>query len=473
MSSAQDDRLPIKKQMEKDKLIIVDDDQNFCSMLTDIFKEEYDIANFTDSMDALRHIRKNQADVILTDIVMPGVDGINLLQIVKGEAFETDVIMMTAFANVENAVDAMKKGAYDYIVKPFKIEELSMRLKNVFEKRRLHNDNIALHKIVDDQYRPENMIGENEKMKAVFRLIEVYSTTDLTVLISGESGTGKELVAKAIHSSSLRKDKRLLTINCAAIPPNLFESELFGYMKGAYSGAAVNKAGLFELAKGGTVLLDEIGEIPLSLQPKLLRVLEDKKVRRLGGTTDIAINARVLCATNRDMDEMIKENTFRKDLYYRINNVSIHLPALREHKDDIPLYVRHFLSGRKKIHPMALELLLQHSWPGNIRELKSLINQMVTFVDEEIIMPADLPHHIIKFFNFLDNSTQSYTDAKKKLLDNFNRDIIDGSLTKHCGNVTNAAKELKLDRGNFQKLMRKYHITSKEYKEKSKSDDSH
>jgi DNA-binding NtrC family response regulator len=330
--------------MDKNKLLIIDDDETFCSMLSNVFKEEYDVASFTDSMEAIRYFRENQTEVILTDIVMPNMDGINLLQIIKTESFETDVLMMTAFANVDSAVDAMQKGAYDYIVKPFKTEELSMRLKKVFEKRNLLNDNIALHKIVDDEYRPDNMIGENDKMKAVFRLIELYSPTELAVLITGESGTGKELVAKALHFSSKRKDKRFLTINCAAIPENLFESELFGNMKGAYSGAAFNKAGLFESAKGGTVFLDEIGEMPLSLQPKLLRVLEEKKIRRLGGTTDIAINARVLSATNRDLGTMINEKKFREDLYYRINNVSIDLPALREHKDDIPLYVRHFLS---------------------------------------------------------------------------------------------------------------------------------
>jgi DNA-binding NtrC family response regulator len=459
--------------MDKNKLLIIDDDETFCSMLSNVFKEEYDVASFTDSMEAIRYFRENQTEVILTDIVMPNMDGINLLQIIKTESFETDVIMMTAFANVDSAVDAMQKGAYDYIVKPFKTEELSMRLKKVFEKRNLLNDNIALHKIVDDEYRPDKMIGENDKMKAVFRLIELYSPTELAVLITGESGTGKELVAKALHFSSKRKDKRFLTINCAAIPENLFESELFGNMKGAYSGAAVNKAGLFESAKGGTVFLDEIGEMPLSLQPKLLRVLEEKKIRRLGGTTDIAINARVLSATNRDLGTMINENKFREDLYYRINNVSIDLPALREHKDDIPLYVRHFLSGKKKIHPMALELLSQYSWPGNIRELKSIINQLMTFVDKKIIEPSDLPHHVVKFFNLLDDSGQSYTDAKKKLLDNFNREVITKALMKCYGNVTKAAKELNLDRGNFQKLMRKYQIISKEYKEKSKWDNSH
>jgi DNA-binding NtrC family response regulator len=459
--------------MDKNKLLIVDDDEAFCNMLSNAFKEEYDIASFTDSMEAIRYFRENQAEVILTDIVMPNMDGTNLLQIIKTESFETDVIMMTAFANVDSAVDAMKKGAYDYIVKPFKIEELSIRLKKVFEKRNLLNDNIALQKIVDDEYRPDDMIGENDKMKAVFRLIELYSHTDLAVLITGESGTGKELAAKALHFSSKGKDKRFLTINCAAIPENLFESELFGYMKGAYSGAGVNKAGLFESAKGGTVFLDEIGEMPLSLQPKLLRVLEDKKIRRLGGTTDITINARVLSATNKDLSMMIHEKKFREDLYYRINTVSIDLPALREHTDDIPLYVSHFLSGRKKIHPMALELLSQYSWPGNIRELKSIINQLVTFVDKDIILPSDLPYNVVKVFSLLDDSSKSYSDAKKKLLDNFNREIINRALMKCYGNVTKAAKELSLDRGNFQKLMRKYQITSKDFKEINQRDNSH
>ncbi|MBI5739618.1 MAG: sigma-54-dependent Fis family transcriptional regulator [Nitrospirae bacterium] len=454
------------------KLMILDDDKAFLGMLTEVFQDEYDVVSFSDPVAALRHFREHRIDVVLTDIVMPNINGIQVLQIVRAESFSTDVIVMTAFTDVEIAVDAMKKGAYDYIVKPFTTDELSLRLKHVFDKRRLFDDNAVMKKVVEDRYRPNNMIGEGKEMKEVFRLIEAFSQIDSSVLITGESGTGKELVAKALHFSGTRKEKRFVSVNCAAIPENLLESELFGFMKGAFSGAAINKNGLFELAEGGTLFLDEIGEMSLNLQPKLLRVLEDRKIRRLGGSDDIVINARIICATNKDLYKEIKEKSFRSDLYYRINNVSIHVPALREHRDDIPFLVSHFLAGRKKIHPMALGLLSQYSWPGNVRELKSLIEQMVVLINGEIIMPADLPPEIIRITSFLDDDEQSYADAKKKLLDNFNREIVTRALLRCYGNVTNASRELGLDRGSFQKLMRKYKIISKEFKEGVEQDNS-
>jgi len=453
-----------------DKLLILDDDEAITTMLLEYFKEHYDVATFNDPLEALRYLRGNRVDVILTDVIMPNIDGIKILQMVKEESYDTDVIMMTAFANVENAVEAMKNGAYDYIVKPFKLTELSLRLKKVFEKRKLFGDNIALQKIVEDEYRPENMIGESEEMKKVFHLINVFSKSDISVLITGESGTGKELVAKDLHFSGSRKKNRFISVNCSAIPENLLESELFGFVRGTFTGAGTSKTGLFEHASGGTIFLDEIGDMPLSLQPKLLRVLEEKKIRKLGGTSEITIDIRLLCATNKDLPTLINKHQFREDLYYRINIASVHLPALREHKSDIPLYVSHFLKGRKKIHPVALRLLSRYSWPGNIRELKSLIEQLVIMLDTDVITPSDLPNEIITLSYLFDEESQSYTDAKKKLLDNFNREIVSHTLLKCHGNVTKAAKELSIDRGNLQKLMRKYKIISKEFKENREPD---
>jgi len=447
------------------KLLILDDNKAFTKMLTEVFKEEYDITSFNDPADALGYLRENRVDVVLTDIVMPNIDGIKILQFVKAESFNTDVLVMTAFSDVDTAVDAMKKGAYDYIVKPFKTDELSLRLKHVFEKRKLFDDSAALHKFVDSEYRPNNMIGDSQAMRKVFQMIEVLSQNDVAALITGESGTGKELVAKALHFSGKRKEQRFVSINCAAIPETLLESELFGFMKGAFTGAGVHKKGLFEHAEGGTIFLDEIGDMSLSLQPKLLRVLEERKIRRLGGTNDIDIDARIVCATNKDLRKLINEKKFRIDLYFRINIISVELPALRERKEDIPLYVSHFLAGRKKIHPMALGLLSRYSWPGNVRELKSLIEQLVFLIDKEIIRPSDLPPEIITFSGLFDDRGQSYTDAKRNLLDNFNREILNRSLLKFYGNVTKAAKELRLDRGNFQKLMRKYQVSSKNFKD--------
>ncbi len=449
----------------KDKLLIIDDDQLFSNLLKRRFEEEYDVVNFVDPEEAVRHIRSNYVDVVLTDLNMPKIDGLELLKIVKSECFNTDVVMMTAYARVDTAVEAMKKGAHDYIIKPFTMEEVSLHLKNLFEKRRLLEENINLKKFIDVTYRPENIIGESEEMKDIYRFIERVSQTDVTVLITGESGTGKELVAKALHFSSKRKDKKFVSINCTAIPETLLESELFGYTKGSFSGAGSDKKGLFEYAEGGTIFLDEIADAPLAIQAKLLRVLEEHRVRPIGGAKELQVDVRVVCATNRDMPEMIKENKFREDLFYRINVVSVHLPALRARKNDIPLLINRFLDGRKKINPKAVGILIHYGWPGNVRELKNLIERLVTLTDSDTIMPDDLPSEIVSLQCVIDGNGLSYADAKRKMLDEFNMAFIRQSLLKHSGNVTKVAEELKLDRANFLRLLRRYNISSREFKE--------
>lgn len=451
--------------------MIIDDDESLSSFLGEMFKEDYDIANFSDPSVAIQYLRENHVDVVLTDMIMPKISGMEILQIVKSESFDVDVIVMTAFSNVENAVEMMKKGAVDYIVKPFKPDELSLRLKNIFSKRKLIEDNVFLHKVVDTLYRPENMIGESASMREVYRLIEVFSQNDLPVLITGETGVGKELTAKALHFSGKRKGKRFVSINCSAIPDNLLESELFGHMKGSFSGAGANKKGLFELAEGGTIFLDEIGDLPLSLQPKLLRTLQEREVRPLGGTHDIIVDVRVICATNKDLMKMIQEKEFRIDLYYRINAASIHLSPLRERKEDIALYVSHFFAGKKKVHPKALRLLYQYPWPGNVRELKHVVERLMILTDGKVITPFDIPPLLIKHPPSFD-CEQSYTDSKRKLVDEFDLKIITGALLKCYGNVTKAAKEVGLDRRNFQKLMRKCKITHDSFIENRKSDAS-
>jgi len=449
----------------KGRLLIIDDDLVFCRLLKRHFEEVYAVAAFSNPEDAIKYLRENCVDVVLTDLNMPGLDGMEVLQIVKAESFDTDVIIMTAYAKVENAVEAMKLGAYDYIIKPFDTDELSLKLRNLFEKRRLSEDNLNLRKFVDTQYRPENIIGESEAMKDIYRLIERVTQTDATVLITGESGTGKELVARAIHFSGRRKTGRLVSLNCSAIPETLLESELFGHEKGAFTGALGHKKGLFEYADGGTIFLDEIADAPPSIQAKLLRVLQESSFMPLGSNKEITVNVRVICATNRDLREMMRQNRFREDLFYRINVLTVPLPPLRERGEDVALLIKRFLAGRKKIHPAALSMLSRYDWPGNVRELKNLIDMLTTFTDNDTIMLDDLPPEIDKStcLQYMDGG--SYTEIKKKVIDGFNRSLINRCLVKHNGNITKAAEELKLDRANLQRLMRRYLITSKEFRE--------
>lgn len=449
----------------KGKLLIIDDDAVFCAMLTRHFEGEYAVRGFTDPEEAVSYFRKNVLDVVLTDLNMPKMNGIEVLKIVKSESFNTDVVIMTAFGKVDSAVEAMKKGAYDYITKPFTTDELSMLLGNIFEKRRLFEENINLKKVVDTTYRPENITGESDEMKGVYRFIERATSSDATVLITGESGTGKELVARALHFSSARKERRFVSINCSAIPETLLEAELFGFVKGTFSGAGKDKTGLFEYAEGGTLFLDEIADAPPGVQAKLLRVLQEHTVRPIGGTSEIPVDVRVICATNRDLRKMIGENKFREDLYYRINVVSVHLPPLRERENDIPLLIIRFLGGRKKIDPKVIHILSHHQWPGNVRELKNLIEKLVILCDADTILPADLPPEMLRLPSFMDDGGLSYNDAKRKMVDEFNTTIVKRALLNNNGNVTKAAEGLQLDRANFQRLMRKYGITSGEYKD--------
>jgi len=448
----------------KEKLLIVDDDKVFCDLLKRNFEEIYSVASFTDPEEAVKYLRGNELDVVLTDLSMPKINGIEVLNIAKSETFNTDVLIMTAYASVDTAIEAMKKGAYDYIIKPFTMDDLSMHLKNLFEKRSLLKENVSLKKFVETTYRPQNMIGESDAMKEVYRFIEQVSQTDATVLITGESGTGKELIARAIHFSGQRKDRRLVSINCTAIPETLLESELFGHKKGAFTGAVRDKEGLFEYAEGGTVFLDEIADAPAPIQTKLLRTLQEHTVRPIGGNEEIRVDVRVICATNKNLKKMLQENKFRVDLYHRINVISVNIPPLRERVEDIPFLIKHFLKGMKKIHPMAVEMLTRYDWPGNVRELKNLIERLVVFTEADTIMPGDISSELdIPYFS--DDDELSYTEAKRKITDEFNRTIINKVLLKYDGNVTRAAEALKLDRGNFQRLMRKYNISSREFKE--------
>lgn len=448
------------------QILVIDDDLNTCSLLTRILaKEGFEVVTENTPSDAVKAFRSNNFDLVITDFYMPEMTGLELLEEIKKINPDVDVIVMTAFASVDNAVEAMRKGAYDYIVKPFQNDDLILSIKRVLEKRRLAEENRYLRAELSKKYGFHNIIGSSPSMQKLFLTIEKVADSDATVLLIGESGTGKELVARAIHFSGKRRDKNFVAINCSALPDTLLESELFGHVKGAFTGATETKQGLFEYADGGTLFLDEIADTSPSVQAKLLRVIEDKKIRKLGDNREIEINVRVITATSRNLKKLIDEQVFREDLFYRINVFPISIPPLRERREDIPLLIERFLKGRKPIHPSVLDLMMSYAWPGNVRELENMVERLVVFSGSDTIMPDDLPAEIRDIVFKKVAANLSYPEARKRTLDEFNLNFIKNALRRSGGNVSKAAENLKLDRANLQRLMRRYGISTTEYKE--------
>jgi len=386
--------------MLEDKILVVDDEQSMREFLDIMLKKEgYKVSLASNGEEVLKYIDKDIFDLVLLDIRMPKMDGIAVLKKIKSTSPETVVIMITAYASADTAIKAMKEGAYDYITKPFKVDEIKLIIKNALEKKHLQKENVLLKQVVRDRYVFENIIGQSPKMLALYDLLHKVAPTKTNVLITGESGTGKELVAKAIHFNSPRKEKPFVTLNCGAIPEALLESELFGHMKGAFTDAIATKKGLFEMADEGTIFLDEISELPLMMQVKLLRVLQDREFKRVGGTEDIRVDVRIIAATNKDLERAVKEKRFREDLYYRLNVIQIKLPSLRERREDIPVLAAHFLKryseelnkNISRISPEALHLLLNYEYPGNVRELQNIIERAVVISRDTIISLHDLP----------------------------------------------------------------------------------
>jgi len=362
-------------------------------------REGYEVDVAGDGAQALDRIRDKNFDLIISDIQMPRLGGFDLLSHVMKRATDTAMIMITAFSSTEQAVEAMKQGAYDYITKPFKNEEIRLVVKNALERKTLRQENLELKKELGKRYSFGNLIGKSKSMQQVYDLISKVANSKANVLVTGESGTGKELVARALHYNSDRRESPFVPINCGAIPENLLESELFGHEKGSFTGAIQQKSGLFEVANGGTLFLDEIGELPAMMQVKLLRVLQEKEVRRVGGTKNIVVDVRLVAATNKDLEEEVSQGTFREDLFYRLNVIRLALPPLRERRDDIPVLIEHFyqkITGKSglKVGDQALRRLLDYNWPGNIRELENVIERCIVLGqgDElgEDCLPANL-----------------------------------------------------------------------------------
>jgi two-component system response regulator PilR (NtrC family) len=387
----------------KPRVLLVDDEPSMREMLRIVLRRDgYDVSIAANGMQAIGMIRRERFDLLLSDIRMPDVSGVDVLRAAKEANRDLVAFMMTAFASTETAVEAMRLGAVDYLTKPFSMDELRLKVRQHLETVRLKQENVLLKRTLNTSHEFCNIIGRSDLMLEVFRMIETIAKTTSTVLITGESGTGKDLVARAVHYNSLRRERPFVALNCGGMPETLLESELFGHNRGAFTGADTNKRGLLEVAERGTVFLDEIGEMNQTMQVKLLRVLQDRKFRRLGGTEEQQADIRVIAATNQDLLKMVAEGRFREDLYYRINVIQVHLPPLRDRRDDVPLLAEHFLAkyakaSEKPVHGISHEahdLLSAYGWPGNVRELENVIERAVALEQTPIVLPESLPAHV-------------------------------------------------------------------------------
>ena len=384
----------------KPRILVVDDEESIREFLEIMLKKEgYEITLAEDGQKAKDLLSKKTFDMIISDLQMPNVTGIELLKFVKESYSDTVFMLITAFGTTETAVEAMKMGAYDYLTKPFKIDEVRLNIQNALRSRNLEVENRSLKKELVKEYSFQNMVGNSPAMHAIYDMVKRVSQTPTNVLITGESGTGKEVVAKAIHYNGPLKDRPFVTVNCGAIPENLMESEMFGHKKGSFTGAVADKAGLFEVADTGTLFLDEVGELPLTIQVKLLRAIQERVIRRVGGTEDNKVDVRIIAATNRNLEEMVAKGTFRQDLFYRLNVINIKTPGLRERREDVPLLANHFLKKYNErlnknigaISNEAMEILKKYDYPGNVRELENLIERTVALEGGATILPESLP----------------------------------------------------------------------------------
>ncbi|MDT8319334.1 MAG: sigma-54 dependent transcriptional regulator [Xanthomonadales bacterium] len=456
------------------RILIVDDEEIVIRSCRRILAgADFEIDEARDGLEGLEKVSKHEYDMLILDIKMPKMNGIELLRRVKESRPDLDVIMITGLQEIETAVEAMKLGAFDYLPKPFEPDELERVVSRAFERRHLLQENLNLKTEVAAQYRFENIIGTSPAMQNVYRLIARCAPTNSTVLIRGESGTGKELIARAIHYNSLRKDRPFVTVDCTSLSENLLESELFGHVKGSFTGAVSNKKGLFEEADGGTLFLDEIGNVSLSTQAKLLRFIEEREFKAVGDTRVQNVDIRLISATNKDLEAMIADGRFRDDLYYRINIFPIELPPLRERRDDIPSLAMHFLkrfseeTGREvtEFSSGAMNLLMNHDWPGNVRELENVVHRAVILSSGGVIRQGHLVN-IIDMLPGIDLDVPRSSEelkrikkiAREKSVESVEKQFVLGALKRNGWNVTRAAEDTGMQRSNFQAMMAKYDI---------------
>jgi two-component system response regulator PilR (NtrC family) len=448
------------------RILIVDDEKSMRELLTIMLRKDgHETVMAEDGLKAVKLIEEDIFDLVITDVKMPKMGGVDVLKAVKDSSPETIVIMITAYATAETAVEAMKEGAYDYILKPFKVDEIKLVIRNALEKKMLRVENTLLKREIEADKGFENFVGKSPAMEKVFDLITRVAEKNSTVLITGESGTGKELAARAIHDKSPRKDKPFVYIHCGALPEQLLESELFGHMKGSFTGAFENKEGLFEVAQEGTVFLDEISETTPAFQVKLLHVIQEREFKRVGGTVDIKVNVRIVAATNRDLQEEIQKGNFREDLYYRLNVIPVQLPPLRERRDDIPLLVEHFLEGHRKdggpsrVSPEAMSRLMGYEWKGNVRELENIIERACALADGPVINADQLPQEVAKSGGRtcpVPDSLPEHGLDLESTLDGLEKDYLLKALEKAGGSKTEAAKLLGLTFPSLRHRLKKF-----------------
>ena len=458
----------------KRQILIADDEEIVVrSCLRILSTDEFEIDSACNGLEAIEKLSKKNYDMLILDIKMPKMNGIEVLQRVKETHPDIDVIMITGLNQIETAVQAMKMGAFDYLSKPFDPDELELVVSRAFERRQLLQENLNLKSEVSARYSFENIIGPSAPMQQVYRLIARCAPTNSTVSLRGESGTGKELIARAIHYNSLRKDRPFITVDCAALSENLLESELFGHVKGSFTGAVANKKGLLEAANGGTLFLDEIGNISMSTQSKLLRFIEEREFKAVGDTATRSVNIRLITATNKNLEGMVAENEFRDDLYYRINIFPIEIPPLRDRRDDIPALAFYFLNRFstemerevKEFSAGAMNLLMNHDWPGNVRELENVVHRAVILASDETIRQA----HLVNILDMLpqvdlgvprtsEELKQVKKIARQKSVEGVEKLFVLGALKRNNWSVTQSAEETGMQRSNLQALMRKYHI---------------
>ena len=444
-------------------ILVVDDEINIRgALVTMLEKKGHQVRGVATAEEGLAQLEAASAELVITDLRMPGIGGMEFLCRLKDTWPDTEVVVMTAYGSIDTAVEAMRCGAYDYLTKPIDRERFPIVVDKALERHALTTENKQLRDRLETRTRFDQMVGESEPMQRVYSLVEMVADSDVTVLLTGESGTGKELISRAIHHKSPRADGPFITMNCGALPDNLFESELFGYEKGAFTGAMATKMGRFELADGGTLLLDEVGELSLKSQVDFLRVLETKEFRRLGGTKLLKVDTRIIAATNRNLEEAVKQGDFREDLYYRLNVVPIRLPPLRDRADDIPLLVDRFLAEcsaqhhrePKDVSREAMRLLRLYGWPGNIRQLRNLMERLVVTVKDSMIQPEHLPEEIQAGKE--DAHTMVVTLGTS--LDQLEREVIQRTLTEITNHREKAAKLLGISLRALQYKIKEYGI---------------
>ncbi len=459
-------------------ILIIDDEPDMISGFSGMLSAlGYSSTGASDSQSAMRLLAEEEFDIIFCDYLMPDINGVELIKSFKQIASHTPVVIFTAFGTIERAVTAMQAGAFDFLEKPVDTGKLQIVLEKGLNQRELYKEKNNLIKQLEERYRFDNIVGKSSQMRKIFEMIENISDSDANILITGESGTGKELIARSIHARSRRKTKPFVPVNCGAFPEHLFEGELFGYEKGAFTGAVQKKTGLLEYADGGTFFLDEVCEMQGSLQVKLLRVLQDHQLRRLGGNDLITVNFRIISATNRNVDEWLEKGLMRKDLYYRLNVFHLDLPPLRERKDDILLLAQHFLGlicsrSDKKISSFTEEVeavFETYDWPGNIRELENIIERAVVLAKDNTITINELPSELTSKISLRQqskNNQVSLVDMKQQAVNNIEKEYLQTLLQKYHGNVTRVSEDAGMTRRNVHRLLKLHNIDPDQWREK-------